>query len=116
MTNSVNIVFCFVITLGKVLKKKVVKPCISWKDAVEKLTSFSKFNFYTFCVVFLDNFHEVIGGKIDIFFIEIVTQLNSQKRKECEENRAIRPIIKTIGFCRELGIPLRDDDDSGPLS
>lgn len=43
--------------------------------------------------------------------------MSSQRRKECEENRAaIRPIIKIIILCGDIEIPLRDDGVSGPLS
>ncbi|KAF2890634.1 hypothetical protein ILUMI_15539 [Ignelater luminosus] len=46
-----------------------------------------------------------------------MSQLDIQKVKEMEENRAaIRPIIETILFCAEQELPLRGDCGSGPLA
>lgn len=57
-----------------------------------------------------DNFHKTIGGEID----NIATQFNSQRKKECEENRvAIKSIIETLVLCEELEIIFRGNDDSG---
>ncbi|KAF2896671.1 hypothetical protein ILUMI_09503 [Ignelater luminosus] len=57
--------------------------------------------------------YEVLAGKCQ----DITSQLDTQKVREKEENRAaIRPIIDTILFCAEQELPLRSDCDSGPLA
>ncbi|KAF2904569.1 hypothetical protein ILUMI_01616, partial [Ignelater luminosus] len=58
-------------------------------------------------------FLEVLAGKCQ----DIMSQLDTQRAREKEENRAaIRPIIETILFCAEQELPLKGDCDSGPLA
>lgn len=87
----------------------VVKPFTKYKDVVKKFTSHFEISYHKFYIVVADNVHNAIVGEIG----SIATQLNSQRRKECEENRVA--IIETIALC-ELKIPHSSGNYSGPLS
>ena len=84
-----------------------------WKKARETFLKHSNKEYHKNCVVLAEKFLEVFSGKRQ----DIMSQLNSQRAREKEENRAaIKPIIETILFCAEQELPLRGDHDSGPLS
>lgn len=83
-----------------------------WKKAKETFHLHANKTYHKECVVLADTFLAVMSGKTQ----DIMSQLDSQRAREKEENRAaIRPIIETILFCAEQELPLRGDHDSGPL-
>lgn len=84
-----------------------------WKKAKECFKLHLEKEYHRDCVLIATSFLQVVSGKQP----DIMSQLNTQRAKEIEQNRAaIRPIIRTILFCAEQELPLRGDNDSGALS
>lgn len=89
------------------------EPFRKWKDAIEKFKEHSKKNYHMSAVVSADNFLKVASGKT----VDVATCLDNKRRKEREENRAaLLPIIESVMFCGENELPLRGDNDSGPIT
>ncbi|CAG9830277.1 unnamed protein product [Diabrotica balteata] len=84
-----------------------------WKKAKETFMKHSMTDYHKACVVSAEQFMMVMSGKQK----DVHSQLHTQHAREREENRsALRPIIETILFCAEQELPLRGDEDSGPLT
>ncbi|CAH1983061.1 unnamed protein product [Acanthoscelides obtectus] len=91
----------------------VTMPFRKWKDAIDKFTSHSNSEYHKFSCLAAENFMKVDSRRME----DITVMLDSQKRKEREQNRAsLKPIIDTIILCGENEIPLRGHRDSGPLT
>uniref|UniRef100_A0A8D9BNX0 Zinc finger MYM-type protein 1 n=1 Tax=Cacopsylla melanoneura TaxID=428564 RepID=A0A8D9BNX0_9HEMI len=91
----------------------VSTPFRKWKDASEVFQSHSKAQYHKFSVVAAENFSRISRGDPQ----DISTQLDSQRKREREENRRLLiPIIESIIFCGENEIALRGHSDSGPLT
>lgn len=93
---------------------QLVTSCYSnWKNAREDFRKHANKEYHKTCAEFAKTFLEVSSGKRS----DIMSLMDKQQAKEKKENRAaIIPIIKTILFCAEQELPLRGDNDSGPLS
>ncbi|CAH1106969.1 unnamed protein product [Psylliodes chrysocephalus] len=88
-------------------------PFKKWKKATEKFENHAKTNYHKECVILADNYMKVTSGQV----FDVVSQLNSKLQQEREENRSIlKPIIKAVLFCGQQELPLRGDEDSGPLN
>ncbi|XP_054266894.1 52 kDa repressor of the inhibitor of the protein kinase-like [Macrosteles quadrilineatus] len=91
----------------------VGQPFKKWKDAVEKFQHHSNRNYHKLATISADNFLKVAEGRIE----DVATILDNRRKQEKEQNRAaILPIIETIILCGEQELPLRGDNDSGPLT
>lgn len=91
----------------------VTKPFCKWKDAVEAFNNHQATAYHKDCVQSAERFIAIENGREE----DVASQINSQRRKEIQENReALLPIIKTLIFCGEQELPLRGDADSGPLT
>lgn len=91
----------------------VAAPFKKWKDAVDKFTSHQNTEYHKFSCVAAENFLKVSRKEKD----DVMTLLDSKRKKEREQNRAaLKPIIDTIVFCGENELPLRGHRDSGPVT
>lgn len=93
---------------------QLVTSCYSnWKNARGDFGKHANKEYHKTCAEFAKIFLEVSSGKRPV----IMSLMDKQQAKEKTENRAaIIPIIKTILFCAKQELPLRGDNDSGPLT
>lgn len=118
--NGVFCKYCVVFSSGtagkgshQTLGSFVSKPFDNWKDATERFREHSAAKYHQFSILCAENFLKVMSSAA----IDVASQLNDQRRKEKERNRAaLKPVIETVIFCGEQELPLRGDKDSGPLT
>lgn len=96
----------------EILNNFVETPFRSWKKASEKFKDHSNKLYHKQCEDASDYFLNVRSGKT----IDVYSQLNTVDHEQKLANReAVKSIIETILFNAENELPLRGDNDSGPL-
>lgn len=85
----------------------------NWKKALGKFTSHSVLNYHVQCVKKSEDFLRIMSGESKDVLSQVIVGLEEEKLRN---RRFLKPIIETVLFCAEQELPLRGDNDSGPLT